>query len=827
MSPKSKSFSVKLFCSYSHKDDEYKIEFQKSLSHLRQTNRLNDWSDSNILPGHGITSSIFDAMEGANILVFLMSRNFIASKACMEEWETGKRLAKTGRPIFRIPIILEDCPWLDLLENDGDDVKALPYDGTPVCTYHDQSKPWMEIYHGIKEIINALAENFSPKPNFLEQIQQTAFIGKEKLLLEEIFVFPHLSCYTSKQDGAKFSETIITKESELLNKRFALVHGDDMSGKTALGRYLFLSLVKQHASVLYIDLATLSVGPNEKKIQDAYEKEFEGDYHLWNQDENKTLILDNLTAERRLVEFIVLAKERFSNVFVTLPSNVFKSYFSDDDRFAKFHEIEILALTHSKQERLIRKRLSLIEDSNQVTDGKVDQVENRVNSIIISNKIVPRYPFYVLSILQTYESFMPSTLSITSFGHCYYVLIISRFIKAGISQVDSDINACFNFLEKISYATYKGLIKDDDASSLNFSQFVEEYQDAYFIKTSIINRLKDNNYGIISQRGIFRARYMYYFFLGRHFARNQMDCKDDLEYICKQSHVSPNDLIVLFVIHHTNDNAVIEEIMLRTMCTLEHVGPAELNDEESSRFFDILTSVPNSILRNDSIQTQRDEVRERRDQEESRGYFVENRKLHEKTDRANEVYRVLTNMQILGQILRNRHGALKKSEIGDIVITIADGGLRLVNCMLRDEGEIKKRAALLSKRYPKYDERKLRKALSGVSFVWTIGNLAAIVHAINVPEIRDAVVDVVRKMGTPAYDLIGYFNSLDGEEQLSNRTVKELSQILKKHNNLFISSVVSLKTQNYMNTHASPVSIEQKICSLVGVQYVPRLKRTK
>ena len=33
-----------------------------------------------------------------------------------------------------------------------------------------------------------------------------------------------------------------------------------------------------------------------------------------------------------------------------------------------------------------------------ITDGFVDQVESRVNSIVISNKIVPRYPFYILAI---------------------------------------------------------------------------------------------------------------------------------------------------------------------------------------------------------------------------------------------------------------------------------------------------------------------------------------------------------------------------------------------------------------------------------------------
>ena len=122
----------------------------------------------------------------------------------------------------------------------------------------------------------------------------------------------------------------------------------------------------------------------------------------------------------------------------------------DDDRLARFRVVEILPLTHAKQEQLIRRRLSLSDrPDTHVTDGRIDQVENQVNAVIISNRIVPRYPFYVLSILQTYEAFMPTNMSITSHGYCYQVLIIAHLLKAGISRSDDEIDSCFNFVERL------------------------------------------------------------------------------------------------------------------------------------------------------------------------------------------------------------------------------------------------------------------------------------------------------------------------------------------------------------------------------------------
>ena len=90
-------------------------------------------------------------MDEADILVFLLSPDFIASDECMKEWEYAKQLVARGKPIFRIPIILRECAWQDLLRND--DIKALPNDGKPVATFDDKDTAWMQVYEGIKAVL--------------------------------------------------------------------------------------------------------------------------------------------------------------------------------------------------------------------------------------------------------------------------------------------------------------------------------------------------------------------------------------------------------------------------------------------------------------------------------------------------------------------------------------------------------------------------------------------------------------------------------------------------------------------------------------------------
>ena len=604
-------FPVRLFYSYCHKDERFRKSMEKALALLRRKNIIRDWSDHNILPGQGISAAIRKEMEESDIFAFLLSPEFIASEECMKEWEMAKRLPTNGRIRFRVPIVLSPCAWQDMLSED--DVKALPKDGQPISSHVQEESAWLEVYEGVRTVAEAVRTNFAVRTDFFASIKKTELVSQDYIDLDDIFVFSSLSRFSpDSATSIQLTEERITSTSQLLASGDCFIHGDDMSGKTALSRHLFMHLVNRSEPVLFVDLKEMHGLPSDGNLQHVYEREFNGDYNVWKDQSNKTVILDNLSSAPNAIRFLAFVKDIFERVIVTATSDVYRSFFRDDVRIADFKVLSIDALTHGQQETLIRKRLAMIGHAS-VTDGFVDQVEGRVNAVI-DNNIVPRYPFYVLSVLQTYEGFMPSNLSITSYGHCYYVWILARLIKAGIAKRDEDINVCLNFAEQLAFRIYRRREEDgEEFTRADFDAFVEEYRSSYIMRASILNRLMDREYGILSDEGRFRVPYMHYFFLGLFLSKGGPDQKKIVERLCERSYTSANHLTLLFVIHHAADNEVLETILLMTMCTLDSVEPATLTSHETARFRQIVAELPSRVLSNDDVPKERQRVRKLRD----------------------------------------------------------------------------------------------------------------------------------------------------------------------------------------------------------------------
>ena len=821
--------TTRLFYSYCHKDSLHRESMETSLALLKGQGHLHQWSDAEILPGQSISSEIRKQMDEADIIAFLFSPDFLSSEECMKEWRYSKQLSDSGKNLFRIPIIVRPCAWKDVLLSD--DVLALPNDGKPVSQFDDHDVAWQQVYEGIKKVVNTLRMTFSPREEFLEGIDRTDFMSQEHLKLQDLFVFLRMTCEDPLSNEKQLRDTTITTLAELLNNKYAVIHGQEKSGKNALARYIYLSLIEKAEPVLLLDPSQGRGRMNETLLRRTYEAQFHGDYSSWVQQSKKTLIVEDLNPESRLPDFLGKAKEIFDRIIVTTASDVYYSFFRDDTRFAEFLPMKIQPLSRVQQEGLIRKRLALLQTSTPTTDGFVDQVENRVNSIMISERLLPRFPFYVLSILQTYEAYMPTNLSVTSYGHCYQALIFANLILSGISKTDDDVNACFNFSEQLAFATYqhRNNVPDED---FDFSKFVDKYKSQFFIRESIINRLKSRPYGLINDTGNFRTDFMYYYFLGKFLAGNSRLGRPVINEMCINSHREANYLTLLFTIHHTTDKSIIEDLLLRTMDTLGSVSPATLERDETRRFGEVITQLPEDVMSSKGVQQARTEERQRRDVIEEQQAKIRDNGDEEQasaderlidSESVNGIYKILKNNKIVGQVLRNRHGNLDKSTIEEIIQTIADSGLRLVNLVLANEQDIARWASYISHQHSDWDAEKLKEALRFLSFAWTMVNIELVVEAFNIPEIREAIESVVKKNATPAYDLIGYFSQLDSATQITGRERDSLESLLKKHDDLFVQRVLSIRTQSYMNTHRSRTPIEQAIFSLLDIPYRPRL----
>ena len=235
---KSFAFSIRLFYGYSHRDSNFREKMERILRLLEENDGLKQWSDRSICPGEHISDTIKQNMEKSDILAFLISNDFLTSDACKEEWNNAKTLAK-NRNLSRIPIILKECPWQDF--DDMQSMMALPQDGKPVTKFGDREEAWQQVYEGIKNAIKRLRSCFSVKEEFLDEITKIDFISQQRqdIRLKDLFVFPSLSFNTDQ--NVPF---VVKNSNEIIKKKYALIDGDDLSGKTALCFHLFLTLVQ-------------------------------------------------------------------------------------------------------------------------------------------------------------------------------------------------------------------------------------------------------------------------------------------------------------------------------------------------------------------------------------------------------------------------------------------------------------------------------------------------------------------------------------------------------------------------------------------------------
>ncbi|MEH2249957.1 toll/interleukin-1 receptor domain-containing protein [Nostoc sp.] len=72
--------SLKIFCSYSHNDESLKDELAKHLTMLERQGIISTWHDRKIPPGKEWDQQINENLNTADIILLLVSSDFIYSK---------------------------------------------------------------------------------------------------------------------------------------------------------------------------------------------------------------------------------------------------------------------------------------------------------------------------------------------------------------------------------------------------------------------------------------------------------------------------------------------------------------------------------------------------------------------------------------------------------------------------------------------------------------------------------------------------------------------------------------------------------------------------
>ena len=148
---------LNLFISYSHKDEELKNELLLHLKPLEDLGLIKSWYDNKILPGQDINDEISENIMRSDIILLLISIDFINSNYCYNK-EMAKALdRRRNKECEVIPVILRNCLWNHRKMPIGS-LKALPRDGKAVCSWTDKDDAFTNIAQKLKEVAHQIID---------------------------------------------------------------------------------------------------------------------------------------------------------------------------------------------------------------------------------------------------------------------------------------------------------------------------------------------------------------------------------------------------------------------------------------------------------------------------------------------------------------------------------------------------------------------------------------------------------------------------------------------------------------------------------------------
>jgi hypothetical protein len=140
---------IRIFFSYSHKDEEIRDELEIHLTMLKRQGLIEAWHDRRITAGDEFAGVIDGNLDTSNIVLLLVSPYFLASDYCYDV-ELQRAMEKHAEGTARVvPVILDPCDWHNASFGH---LLAVPQDGKPVSKYPNKHDAFLEVVTVIREI---------------------------------------------------------------------------------------------------------------------------------------------------------------------------------------------------------------------------------------------------------------------------------------------------------------------------------------------------------------------------------------------------------------------------------------------------------------------------------------------------------------------------------------------------------------------------------------------------------------------------------------------------------------------------------------------------
>ena len=736
---------------------------------------------------------------------------------------------------------------------------ALPTDGKPITDFTNSDKAWNDVYEGLKKVIEQeieikqlrITNDFS---NFLQdaELLRKAHSQKEEVFFDDIFIYPELTKYDFVED---LDERIGSEKfiKELIDYSQILIAGENQSGKTTLCKKIFIELRERNFVPVYVsDKKNQYQGKIENTISKAYKRQYEG------------IEIDKIDNKRivPIIDDFHFAKKKEKNIddlskyehLIIIVDDIFSLNIRDETLINSFTRFRITEFTPSLRYELIKKWSYLsdkkeknIPDAVDVNENykKIDQRIELIDTALgkaLGKGIMPAYPFFILSVIATYETFAkPLNQEVTSQGYCYQALIYLYLRKQGVRN--DEIDTYVNFLTVFAFHLFKE--NKLDLSNDEFNIFMKSYLEKFNFPVNQENLLKNmrlaqmisidsfNNYS-------FSYPYLYYFFVAKYLAEHMKDNETIITSVIKNLHKDENAYIAVFIAHHSKNIEFMDEIILNVKGFFEKYEPATLKKEEL-KFFDEQADIIVKAVLPPSTTTPEKERAKRLRMQDSVEEINEQQESGEEEnydDLAREIRRSIKTVEVMGSIIKNRAGSLEKNKLEKIFEEAIKVHFRFITLFfefIRDEETQKEIVDFISKRISIEEKTKQlnHEQLEGMAktIFWNLnffviyGLVAKIIHSLGSDKLKAIVKKVCDNENTPSSFLVAHGIFMWYDKNLQIRTIRK--RIAKTDFSKIAERIIKFMIVNHASMHKINYRDRQRIEAILGIPKKQLLKGPK
>ena len=651
---------------------------------------------------------------------------------------------------------------------------------------------------------------------------------KQIINLDDIFIYPYLEQYNISDSSDE--EKVFINSEKLLNEikeeeiKIVLL-GEDSSGKTSLCKKAFEVFFNKGTFFPILingdDIKKIETKSLEKLKNILLSEQYESEKIPASR--KPLLIIDNFneskldTKNKRL--FIKnLIKENFPFIlvwdeFLTL-NEVCGTAISEVDIY------EILPLGIEYRYKLIQKWIELSDFTNEEEKTRLKYELRKLVDLIIGKNLVPSYPLYILTILQTTELLPNQNLEQSTFGHYYDVLIR---LALGKNIDNKEIEKYYSYLSELSFYLFKQNIK-----SLNEDEFIafnKYFKDNYKINTSFVDTreklVSSDIINMTSNTYKFRYDYIYYYFLGKYLADNldEENIKSTIISIADTLYNTHSANTYLFLSHHTKSMFVIETIVKTAKKLFE--------DEKVATFSDDINQVNeliNQTSQNLVLDISKSYIENKEEELKEQDKNTINSEEYNSIDYISKINKVFKTIEILGLILKNRYASLKEDKKYNIAEEVYLLGLRTTSTIFKTliEGEEFLKNDLIKiigteRTFSKMEQEQLAKRIIfNIYYMTAYAIIKRISNSIATKDLELTFSDIENKyQGNNAIGLIDIANKFEYSPQFPFKNVEKLISQFK--NNKFPFFLLRRLSYNYLRIFPMNISEKQRICEKLDI----------